>query len=88
MMKYVVFLDPSNDRETLVIFEDHINHVDMAKVVSRVKLYDKRNEWYRGMKPISAGFVSMDFRCYGKSESLQLVSRLDEDTLLLRAQFK
>lgn len=87
-MKYICLLDPKTNKETIVLFERHINHVDMSDVASRVRLYDENSQWYRGMNPISAGFVGRDLHCYGKSESLQLNSRPEQDTKLLRAQFK
>lgn len=87
-MKYVCFEDRKTGKQTVVLFERHINHVDMYDVAARVKLYDKNNEWYRGMSAISAGFVRPDMTCYGRSESLQLNSRPAEDTKLLKGQFE
>lgn len=87
-MKYVCFEDRKTGKQTIVLFDRHINHVDMADAVTRVRLYDERNEWYRGVYPVSAGFVHPDLTCYGRSESLQLNSRPEEDTKLLKEQFK
>lgn len=87
-MKYVCFKEDKSGKETVVLFERHINHVDMSDRVEGVRLYDERNEWYRGMTAISAGFVLPDLTCYGRSVSLQLNSRPAEDTKLLKEQFE
>tara|TARA_R110000782_G_scaffold118895_2_gene209517 strand:+ start:315 stop:662 length:348 start_codon:yes stop_codon:yes gene_type:complete len=71
-MKYVTFF--SNNGEQLIIFPKIIQHSVMAE--------DVRKSSFGGMTPISAGFI-VNGECVGKSESLRLFSRGDNDTALI-----
>ncbi len=71
--KYIVFESP-HDLEVIVAFEGFITHSDM------------QIRWY---KPISAGFIDVKTgECWGRSESLKLKSRPDEDTKLAQRLLK
>jgi hypothetical protein len=72
--------------EEVFTFPDTINHDAMAEALERVK-NQTRGNWRRVFrKPISAGFVDSEGRCYGMSETLRLQSRPKEDTALLAVQ--
>lgn len=67
-LKYVV--TRYNQNETMFIFPNWVEHHKFAK--------------HMGI-PISAGFINMNTRtCYGKSVTLRLDSRGEEDTAILR----
>lgn len=74
-MKYVLVETPGFGLETMIIFPSTLEHRAMA---------------VHG-KPISAGFIrrtsnesnKSGFRCYGRSVSLNLDSRPDEDQYFL-----
>lgn len=77
-MKYICFL-VDGDREEIITFPRTINHDDMS---FRCKFIgDSR------LNPVSAGFVSTDNGCYGKSMTLDLKARA-EDTTILRGQLE
>ena len=81
-MKYVVVRSP-NFGEQLVVFPSTINHDAMAEALSLIRHGPLRN-WTRPDRlPISAGFTD-GLNCYGRSESLNLDSRIPADTLLLK----
>ena len=71
-MKYVVF-DGYNG-EQIIIFPRIIQHSVMADDVEKSS--------FGGMRAISSGFI-IDGQCVGKSESLRMKSRGDEDTALI-----
>jgi hypothetical protein len=74
-MKYIVMERDCEPR--IFIFQESIEHVNMATVLHRFG------------KPVRAGFVYMTSEgiyCYGKSESLRLVSDSKEDTAMLNKQ--
>lgn len=68
--KYIMF-----DRNTPVLFPDSCSHAEIAAALKHLG------------QPTSAGFVTFGqkkhsvwgFRCYGKSESLQLESKSDDE---------
>ena len=72
-MKYIVFETPRG--EAPVLFPHEFTHSWVAGQM-------------RPMKAVSAGFVEPaaggGLRCYGNSSSLQLISRGEEDTALVR----
>ena len=74
-MKYIVFRGASTNLETIITFPRFITHHTFSV---NVKLFLG--------DPISAGFVSPDNNCYGKSISLGLKSRKDMDTRLLERE--
>jgi hypothetical protein len=71
-MKYVTFL--SNEGEQIIIFPKIIQHSVMAE--------DVKKSSFGGMRPISAGFI-VNGECVGRSESLRMGSRGDDDTALI-----
>ncbi len=79
--KYVV-TESEESGEQLFIFPKTINHDEFADVLSYIRTggLNWRRE-YR--KPISAGFTDLQ-RCFGRSETLRIDSRPDEDTALLK----
>lgn len=86
-MKYIVTQSDTGIVE-LFMFPRHINHGYFAESLEALRSTTSNGrDWERiYRKPISAGFVSKDFKCYGRSESLNLNARPVEDTLLLRKQ--
>ncbi len=88
-MKFIVFLTQLSGREEIVVFSRELTHADVAETVRRTKVYDKCYKWHRdALRPVSAGFVNPNLTCYGKSESMNLPSRGDADTKLLKASFR
>jgi hypothetical protein len=82
-MKYIVTLGDGG-MEEIFPFSPLINHDAMAEAVSCIK-NRTRDPWHRvHRQAISAGFVSPDGTCHGRSESLGLSAR-PEDTQLLAA---
>jgi hypothetical protein len=75
------------EMEEIFLFPDWVNHNCMKEVLSRIKDQTHGN-WTREFRmPISAGFVSHNLECHGKSETLGLESRGDIDTKILKAHF-
>ena len=90
MSKYVRFEveDPDNEnrKDEIIVFPRSINHDCMAEGMRRVRTQTWGN-WKRLTRtPVSAGFVSPDGECYGRSETLNLDSLKAEDTALLKLQ--
>lgn len=71
-MKFVTFIDYHG--EQIIVFPDHIQHLQFARAVNSASFSD--------MEPISGGFV-VDGECVGESISLGLSSR-PQDTDLLK----
>lgn len=59
--------------ESPFLFPDFLSHSQVARMVSG--------------EIISAGFATHDFRAYGESVSLNVKSRPEEDTKLIRRAF-
>ena len=82
-MKYVV-VNSKEKGEQLFVFPTNVIHSEFAEVLSYMKEGDRHN-WKRIFRqPISAGFTDGS-TCYGRSESLNLSSRKNLDTALLKA---
>lgn len=82
-MKYVVIKRGEN-REEIFIFPTTIDHNEFAEVLSYIKTGGRN--WKREYaKPISAGFTD-GITCFGRSETLNLSSRMSNDTALLKDQ--
>ena len=82
-MKYICTKSEAGEEE-IFLFPDTINHDDMADSLQSIKMSDGRS-WIRiYRKPISAGFIDKSLRCFGRSETLGLKSRVDIDTVLLK----
>ena len=75
-MKYIVLRDEKNEHEYMVVFDTSINHDYMELAVSSMQ----DDVFYR---PASAGFTD-GLTCFGRSETLNLDSRPEEDTKLLQ----
>lgn len=77
--KYVVIEHPSIG-ETMYIFPEYIVHREAA-----------RNNTMMGDKIIAAGFIAVEqeglLMCYGRSESLNINSRPEEDSVLINKMF-
>lgn len=72
-MKFVTFVG-YNREEHIIVFPPIIQHREMARSVTENSL--------GSLKPISGGFV-VNGECIGKSVSLNMKSRGDEDAALL-----
>lgn len=82
-MKYIVI--GINGKELIFTFPKSIDHDLMFEVIPRIRT-GTLARWNRELldaEVISAGFIDNDFCCYGKSETLGVVSRLQQDTVLL-----
>ena len=71
-MKFVTFEDYHG--EQIIVFPDHIQHLQFARAVSQAS--------HSKMTPIAGGFV-VDGECVGESISLRMSSR-PKDTELLK----
>ena len=82
-MKYICM--NNNGVEEVFTFPSTIDHDAMEEVLSRIKNHTIGN-WERVFRfPVSAGFV-MNGKCFGRSETLDLDSREEIDTKILRGQ--
>lgn len=82
-MKYIVV--ELNGEEQIFIFPKSVDHDRMMEAIGAIRMGSERN-WnrqYRDSDAISAGFV-VNGCCQGHSETLQLKSRDEVDTALLR----
>jgi len=85
-MKYICTVNDEEDEE-IFIFPKDVDHDAMMEVVNYLKNQTWGN-WRRVRRHVvSAGFVDKDLNCYGESVSLDVKSRGDEDTELLKKQF-
>lgn len=76
--KYIVVsTKPMNENgiEKLVVFDASLNHIDMAKAMSRLR--------YPFI--ISAGFINEFMECHGSSMTCRCSARGDIDTIMLHA---
>jgi hypothetical protein len=81
-MKYIVV--KLGGKEHIFVFPKTIDHDRMQEAVSTLRL-GARGNWHREWpEPVSAGFV-VQGKCVGRSETLNLDSRGELDTVLLRA---
>ncbi len=96
VFKYVLFSMTTNKEETHgklipIIFPEHIMHSDMddAMTAYAVQSGSRDNEYYKRMTPVSAGFIDLlTLSCFGESESLELRSREDMDSEIIREYMK
>ena len=80
-MKYICTKNEKNEEE-IFIFPSTIDHDAMAEVLSLIKDQTHGN-WNRvHRKPVSAGFITVNGTCHGRSETLGLASRGDTDAKL------
>lgn len=85
-MKFITTIDEEG-KEELFTFPKSINHDAYTEALEGIRNQTHGN-WERiYRKPISAGLIDSNFKCYGTSESLGLSSR-KEDTELLKEQLR
>ena len=80
--KYIVVA--IDGKESIFTFPKTVDHDRMYEAITAIRFGSGRN-WERKLlhgEAISAGFVD-DGKCYGRSETLNIESRGDLDTLLL-----
>ena len=81
-MKYIVFRNQVTDEEEIFLFPKSVDHDVFAESMGFMRNHTWGN-WERIRRtPISAGFVDAN-QCWGKSESLNLVSRPEDSNLLI-----
>ena len=79
--KYVV-VKAEEGGEQIFIFPKTIDHDRFAEVLSVIRVDDGPRGWKRPRwAPVSAGFTD-GVRCYGRSETLNLDSRMQDSKLL------
>lgn len=86
-IKYIVM--QLEDQLTLFTFPRSVDHDRMYEALGAIRFGCPSN-WsrkYRDGEAISAGFIT-DGKCHGKSETLNLKSRPDEDTKLYKESLK
>ncbi|QYW03687.1 hypothetical protein pEaSNUABM14_00044 [Erwinia phage pEa_SNUABM_14] len=97
VFKYVMFLWIKDERTNKdrthipIIFPRHIMHSDMGDEMRGYAINNGfvENRYHQTMEPVSAGFVDLNtLSCFGESESMELKSRSEEDSLILREYFK
>lgn len=93
-MKYIVFVGDKNDgqgeREFIVLFDRSIDHDLQFESLHSLRDNDGPR-WERHWvdpQPVSAGFVSPELQCYGRSETLNVDSRPKIDTELLKRKLR
>lgn len=80
--KYIVTVG-QDGLEEIFTFPMSVNHDCMAEVLGVIK-NQTHGDWHRvRRRPVSAGFVTFDGYCSGRSETLNLDSRPEQDTALL-----
>jgi hypothetical protein len=82
-LKYIVAV--VDGAESIFVFPRDVDHDRMKEAIECIRFGSERN-WrrkFRDGEVISAGFVD-DGVCHGRSETLNLASRKDLDTALLR----
>jgi hypothetical protein len=83
--KYIVMA--LNGDEQIFVFPKFVDHDRMAEACEAIRFGSERN-WKRAYRSegelVSAGFVDNGV-CHGRSETLDLESRGEKDTALLRA---
>lgn len=86
-MKYIVF--NLNCKEMIFVFPRDVDHNRMAEACEAIRWGGEHN-WRRSLRmdgeAISAGFIT-NGKCHGRSETLNLDSR-EEDNALLNGLFK
>lgn len=90
-MKYIVI---AKDGEELVFTcpnHPKITHKNFAESVRHIRIDEGRQSWSRQFarsEIVAAGFVNSAGICHGTSESLQVASRGQIDTDLLKSQYR
>lgn len=87
MLKYICTKD-SVGRLEIFSFPKSIAHDAMAEVLVGIK-NQTTGDWRRIHRtPVSAGFISKDGVCFGRSFTLNLEAEEERDTTLLKEQMK
>lgn len=85
--KYICVTNLDEEIEEIFIFPMWVDHDCFLEAVGAIRSQTWGN-WTRGHREIvSAGFVDKNLNCHGKSETLQVESRGDVDTKLLKSLF-
>lgn len=85
-MKYICFENLDDDTQEIIVFPKTIDHDCMAEACARIK-NTNFGSWERIPRiPVSAGFVTGG-QCHGRSITLNLPSREEVDTEILRNQY-
>jgi len=84
-MKYIVTITDKGLKE-IFLFSRSINHKSMMLKVQIIRDPMKTQIDFR--QPYSAGFIDETGECYGRSESLDIESKLFEDTTLLKRSYE
>lgn len=82
-MKYIVV--SLKNKQSIFVFPRSIDHDRMYEAITGIRIGHGRN-WsreFRDGEAISAGFIDGG-KCHGRSETLNLDSRGDLDSILLR----
>lgn len=86
-MKYVVI--QLGEKESIFVFPRDVDHDRMFEACEAIRFGNERT-WERKIRmngeAIAAGFIDGG-KCHGRSETLNLDSRGDADTALLKAAF-
>jgi len=86
-MKYICALNEETGKEEIFIFPKTVDHDAVEEVLSGIKNHTHGRDWKRIQRTlISAGFVSRNMICYGRSFTLDLDSREEVDTELIKLQ--
>lgn len=82
--KYIVVMNSETEMEEIFTFPMTIDHDAMFEAIYRAKNCT-REYWTRNWRvAVSAGFVASNNECYGESISMNLKSRNEVDTLILK----
>lgn len=86
--KYICMKNEVKGIEEIIVFPEHIHHDCAFEMMSRIK-NQSHGSWERERRKIvSAGFVDYEGNCFGRSETLGVVSRERVDTELLADQYR
>lgn len=83
-MKYICVLG-NDGKEYIYLFPKYVHHDAMEEVIADLS-YAMDSCRYEDI--LSAGFVNSKFECFGESETLGTVSRMDADTKILHKQLR
>lgn len=83
-MKYICVLG-NEGKEYIFLFPKYVHHDAMEEVIADLS-YAMDSCRYEDI--LSAGFVNSKFECFGESETLGTVSRMDADTKILHKQLR
>lgn len=83
-MKYIVVMLEGKDQ--IFIFPKEVDHDRMYEAMEAIR-FGTKHDWNRKIRSegqaVSAGFITAG-HCHGRSETLNLDSRPEKDTMLLK----